>query len=480
MTRQTKETIHQLMEEQTHVLGGNLSHNPGAVDRIVDCGDMETRCFHDNQHFLRIMQAWDHAYNAEPDDQTPDFKGVMGQFPKELQDSVKASMIRAAARHDMIYHHMDGKFPPGMDDMLAPYVEERDVDGKPALFIKDVLPDDAIAGAALTLFGFKPGDKLDPYNGQNEFLTAIIAGHEALADGVPKKNALAEMAIIEGTVPWGKADRFDVLAGRLQEAAKALGVSFSEAETDAYMYGAVEVANVDVGAFRSCAKEFLKGTWKLMKEGEAAAGDPELAKPGHLYDQAKKQYGFMSFLCGQSESGEKQVFHGYKNYPPVEMVRAWEEKTQRNITDIQLPVLDAITVANALVTGMSVQRMCERGDDVPNIDLYQALADYFHTHSSKVDEVQLHLSNITSHPIERVAAMLVQEIPHDEIHRLAGQIREHGADTFLNPEKVEAFLNQESLSRPQFLVAQQLHIPQANWQERMTARVGNSEWEVGG
>ena len=77
---------------------------------------------------------------------------------------------RVAARdHDTVYTTADGKIPPEIERTIGQYIEPAQGGGYQ---IKATASGTNIE-IAMDAFGYKPGQKLNPFSGQNEFLSAV-------------------------------------------------------------------------------------------------------------------------------------------------------------------------------------------------------------------------------------------------------------------------------------------------------------------
>ncbi len=325
-----------------------------AIDRVLRAGRQHSRSFHINRHFLAVMDT------AKAIDADEELQGHFSRYAAGhpgLVEAIKAVAVRTGAHHDIIYH-TDPHRISGVPEILSriePYIRNEYVDGHVVLFIRD---EDKIGLLAshiwfrqlLLIFDYRIGQKLSPFAGQNEFLSALYAGIQGSEEQIPPKYILAEILMIAGTIPWGNSGHFDeLLSGRLREANELLTAEerLSDAEMQAFLLGAVKLANVDVGAFRGPLSSFHDGTWLLAKESSARFDTFE-----GMLEGLNKQYNFLIhvLLEGRLQTGSATVFHSYQTengrYPQA--VEAWEYEAKTIILQ-EAVLLQAMIAATGLL-----------------------------------------------------------------------------------------------------------------------------------
>ncbi len=174
----------------------------------------------------------------------------------ELQELKNINFI-AALGHDFEYH-VDGKTTEYGEKTLAQYVEP--VPGLPTrIQAKEITPEtDAIAWATYEIFEQKAGGNLSIFNGQNEFLSALvlakkleeakIAEHGELTTE-DKKFIVGVIASVAATVPFKDAAKFQLLRNRVEKVAAEFGLDDPTRTADALTANATLLANKDVLGF---------------------------------------------------------------------------------------------------------------------------------------------------------------------------------------------------------------------------------------
>lgn len=175
--------------------------------------------------------------------------------------------ILAALFHDLVYVQVDNSISLNLSYYLSPFIEEQD--GMIRLRNRSHLATDPEMTMVMAVFGFEDGQGLNPYAGQNEFLSALVAA-KVLSPLVSKSQSLAIVACIEATIPFRVHDDpnepaehlYDRLA-RFNEQDR-LGLSPEELAT--IVHQAVRMANRDVLSFSVSSADFLANTWNLLPE----------------------------------------------------------------------------------------------------------------------------------------------------------------------------------------------------------------------
>jgi len=100
---------------------------------------------------------------------TPEHIFEVGGAIGETGDAIE---VLAALFHDLVYVQVDQGISVNIGSYISAYVKE--TDGRLMLRTIDDLPQDMIFELTMAVFGFKPGQTLEPTAGQNEFLSAFI------------------------------------------------------------------------------------------------------------------------------------------------------------------------------------------------------------------------------------------------------------------------------------------------------------------
>ena len=178
--------------------------------------------------------------------------------------------VLATLFHDIVYYQLDGGFPKDAETLLKRVVRvERDV--------VEVRPlDSSDKGYAICtgVFGFTAGQALPLFGGMNEFLSAVVATR-TLEPYLPLQDIIAIVACIESTIPFRMTnaagrDSLEVLAERVGEVSKAVGLEMTQDELMRVVKDATMLANQDVSSFSETDPgRFLSTTWLLIEESNA-------------------------------------------------------------------------------------------------------------------------------------------------------------------------------------------------------------------
>ena len=229
----------------------------------------------------------------------------------DLADPDNPYMTLAALFHDIVYHHVDDGFVPQIEEIVGPYVREKD--GKISL-AKGVPADDLAFHGTRSVFGFKPGQTLSPFGGLNEFLSALVM-NSLLVKTVSHRTLLITTACIEATIPFrgvddaglGPAER---LALRIKKTNKDFAMELSELDLVEAVQWAVIFANRDVWNFaEEDVGRFLDNTWKLLPESNPDLRVTGVYTVGSYRTALQKMEGFMRKL------DPTHIFHRYQSCP---------------------------------------------------------------------------------------------------------------------------------------------------------------------
>jgi hypothetical protein len=311
-------------------------------------GAQPRRHYHTIEHFRDVAQA-----PSSPDEIGPQCSNLQEALhAKQLMAQyawVTQVMTRAGWHHDVVYTHVDEGVHPDLEAVLQPFFEV--VAGQYQLAAHPPANEEArhVYRMALAIFGFREGQVLNPYDGQNEFLSALYAGLQGLAAGLPARNILAEIAMIEATVPFRPATRTEALKARIQVANAALDDEIlSDAEIEALMYGAVFMANHDVVGFRKPFEQFNRGSHLLLMEGA-----PTLQTPRGMYKACTRLARFLGRVGRQEEGGIASVFHSYGDFPAQATRDLWDRTAVINC-EVQQERMHSYAAAALLVAAAAM------------------------------------------------------------------------------------------------------------------------------
>jgi hypothetical protein len=175
--------------------------------------------------------------------------------------------ILAALFHDLVYIQIDNSISLNLSYYLGPFVEEEA--GILRLRDRSHCAEDPDLTLIMALFGFSPGQGLNPYGGQNEFLSAIIAT-KVLGPFLSRTQILAIVACIEATIPFrvheDPSEPAEQLYDRLVQFNAQAQLNLSPEELATMVHQAVRIANRDVLSFSASSADFLANTWNLLPE----------------------------------------------------------------------------------------------------------------------------------------------------------------------------------------------------------------------
>ena len=247
--------------------------------------------------------------------------------------------VIAALFHDLVYVQVDSGINLNLSRYLTPFLQEG--------------LQDSDFEMCLQLFGFSHGQKLSPFAGQNEFLSALVAV-KALKGILSLAQLVKIAACIEATIPFRGPVAPDKtcsqqLAERLHVISDHYGLHFSTAEIDQVVMEAVSVANRDVGNFASeDPADFLSNTWNLIPETNHELAQINVFTVKGYRNSLQKMEGFLSFL--QSPT----VFRQYLTEPVDAEYAKMQQNCARNL-EIARIYLRAKLISIGLLEAMSMR-----------------------------------------------------------------------------------------------------------------------------
>lgn len=275
----------------------------------------------------------------------------------EVGKSGDAIEVLSALFHDSIHVQEDVGVSINIGRVISPYVRE---DYKCLRILEaSQLPNDSTFNLVCQVFGIEPDQVLLSNKGQNEFLSALVAGkclEHALDAGV-----LAQIAAcIEATIPFRPRSATgqtpaELLRIRLAGVNTCFGFGWSIEALDAVVRRAVRLANRDVENFsHASTAAFLDNTWNLMPEtNHDLIGTYSYTVSGYR-NSLQKMEGFMSHLTPEV------VFQSYQNEPNAEAYQHLLHQTQKNLEIARL-YLGSKLLSIAVVEALS-RRL---GTDIP-------------------------------------------------------------------------------------------------------------------
>lgn len=239
----------------------------------------------------------------------------------ELANQMDSLGILAALYHDIVYVQVDGGLPSAVQSMISKYFSL--VNG--VIYTTDIEGDD-LYDMALMVFAFEKGQKLLPQNGQNEFLSALVAINELKAQLLPK-DLLAITCCIEATIPFrGKKNPMENLKDRIESLSVKLHLSITKKEQTSIIQRAALLANKDVGNFAyDDVRGFLENTWKLLPENNLRLADSAYFTTREYRIAIQKMLGFLLSL------DHKSIYYQYESIPSDEEMNKLFSQAAKNL-----------------------------------------------------------------------------------------------------------------------------------------------------
>ena len=246
-----------------------------------------------------------------------------------LVDPGNPHMTLAALFHDLVYYQVDHGFIPQIAQVVESSIEQWDG----GLRVRPgVGQGDRQLSLCMAIFDVHPGQKLSPFGGMNEFLSALVMGRE-LGAVVKEEDLILATACIEATIPFrprgpdglAPADR---LCGRLQVASRNLGVRLDQDRIEEAVRWSVTFANRDVANFaEQDVTKFLDNTWKLLPETNPSLRTAQGVYSVRSYRIAlQKMEGFLGSLDPVT------IFAQYRGAPPDKEYHQMQQRGERNVS----------------------------------------------------------------------------------------------------------------------------------------------------
>lgn len=187
----------------------------------------------------------------------------------EVGESGDAVEVLAALFHDAVYVQIDVGVTVSVARKLAPFIME--TDKCLSILAQADLPADPVFDMVMLIFDMVPGQKLIPTQGQNEFLSAVVAA-KSLEPALQAHLIAQVAACIEATIPFRhftppEKSPGQQLHDRLGLVNQRFGFGWSDNERHDMVRRTVRLANRDVENFSNeSSSAFLDNTWNLMPE----------------------------------------------------------------------------------------------------------------------------------------------------------------------------------------------------------------------
>jgi hypothetical protein len=265
--------------------------------------------------------------------------------------------ILAALFHDLVYVQVDQGVSVNISRRIAPFVKE--IDGQLVILSGSQLLPDRVFDMVAQIFGFAPGQTLQPTAGQNEFLSALI-GAKCLEHALPLPVIAQVVACIEATIPFrGRSESGQTAGERLRDRLSVTNEQFElgwrEEDLHSVVRRAIRLANRDVENFAYISSaEFLDNTWNLMPETNHDLISANSYTVSGYRLSLQKMEGFMYFLKPEL------VFQRYLDEPDIQTYKTAIHRTQKNLEVARL-YLGSKLLSIAVIEALS-QRL---GQDIP-------------------------------------------------------------------------------------------------------------------
>jgi len=259
----------------------------------------------------------------------------------------------AAAFHDLVYYQVDDGLPPELEELLGPYLDrEAAVIRLAAHGPTGDLSRDRPYGDCLAVFGFRPGQALQPFTGLNEFLSALVM-MKVLEAHMPRATRIAIAACIEASIPFRGVDAQGRGVGEVLEA--RLSTMEGVDGIEAMVHRAVAFANEDVKDFAMADPGlFLSNTWKLLPESNAPLRYKGAFHVREYRVALGKMLGFFHSLHPD------RIYRAYRGVPDPAALERLREAARRN-----LELADSYLRAKLLAVGL-IEAVAEvSGGDAP-------------------------------------------------------------------------------------------------------------------
>ncbi|HTP57502.1 MAG TPA: hypothetical protein VMM82_01210, partial [Spirochaetia bacterium] len=245
-----------------------------------------------------------------------------------LVDPGNPYMTLAALFHDLVYYQVDLGMVPQISKALGSSIEAWDG----GLRVKPgIQENDRQLLICMEVFDVKAGQKLAPFGGMNEFLSALVMGRK-LGGVVKEADLLLATACIEMTIPFRPRDASgrspaERLSALLQSANANLHLGLSLERLEQAVGWAARFANRDVANFgEHDVTKFLDNTWKLLPETNPSLRTMGVYSIKSYRVALQKMEGFLCALDPVT------IFAQYKGSPPDKEYHDMQRHGARNIS----------------------------------------------------------------------------------------------------------------------------------------------------
>ncbi|MDY6938568.1 MAG: hypothetical protein SWY16_12955 [Cyanobacteriota bacterium] len=233
----------------------------------------------------------------------------------------------AALFHDIVYVQVDLSIPFNLSLYLTPFV--REVEEKLIVRDKSQLPDDRLFAAVLSIFDFQPGQILETFRGQNEFLSATVAV-KVLEPYLSFDQLVRIAACIELTIPFRERcaqnrTASERLHQRLVVLNRNFGLGLGPRDLVETVKKAVRTGNRDVIGFADSTAHFLANTWNLLPETNHSLIGSSAYTVRDYRVALQKMESFIGTLKPE------RIFNQFQGEPKPQKYEFLQEKARKNL-----------------------------------------------------------------------------------------------------------------------------------------------------
>jgi hypothetical protein len=247
------------------------------------------------------------------------FHGVQHVF----DISIGADQVQklAAFFHDCIYYTIDGGLSKAQGEILDGIIVE---DGDDSINVTESMMEDNME-MVTDIFGFEKGQKLNPFKGLNEYLSAALAVR-CFASFLSSQHLAEITCCIEATIPFREGNPMIDLYNRLRKANADYDLQMDEDEIVVAIKRAADFANRDLYNFTLANRAvFLSNTWNLLPESNISLRHTQVFRISDFAMALKKMTGFFNTLKAET------IFCSFQNEPSNELITTLTDKAAQNI-----------------------------------------------------------------------------------------------------------------------------------------------------
>jgi len=214
-----------------------------------------------------------------------------------LLQEAKGIEILGVLFHDIIYQQIDDSFSDVFDPLYK-YVSHKD--GMLTLSTKKLNNTENL-NLVKDLFGVKSDEDFLKFNGQNEFLSALLAV-EVLRGDLTLPQLSQVVTLIEATIPFRALNAdgntcYDALYERYIKANEKYSLELTEEDISEHILRCQKISYMDLASFyKFPLKEFISDAWKLIPESSASLLNQNTCTTKKIRHSMYGMYKFYSFI----------------------------------------------------------------------------------------------------------------------------------------------------------------------------------------